>query len=236
MDAPNGDPLTGGPSPADDASSNPTGPEARGASEARGVPGAREVPEARGASPASASTRPDRRIAVLLAIALAATGFIVGFVWLTQPPGHGSSPVPDTIAKGQPAPTIRGTTLDGSTVDLSQLRGHPVVINFWGPSCVPCRDEMPLLAQKAATHAASGLVIVGVLTDDPVEPARQFAAEFGATWQTVIDPDGSIKRAYRVLARPQSYFVDKDGILRSIQIGYLTDADFERQFGLIAGA
>jgi cytochrome c biogenesis protein CcmG/thiol:disulfide interchange protein DsbE len=185
--------------------------------------------------PAVNAPRPDRRIAVLLAVALATTGLIVGFVWLTRPPGHGSTPVPDTIAKGQPAPNIRGTTLDGSTVDLSQLRGHPVVINFWGPSCVPCRDEMPLLAQKSAAHAASGLVVVGVLTDDPVEPARQFAAEFGATWQTVIDPDGSIKRAYHVVGRPQTYFVDANGILRSIQVGPLTDADFERQLGLTAG-
>jgi cytochrome c biogenesis protein CcmG, thiol:disulfide interchange protein DsbE len=181
----------------------------------------------------SATPRPDRRIAVLLAVALATTGLIVGFVWLTRPPGNGSTVVPDTIAKGQPVPDIRGTTLDGSTVDLAQLRGHPVVINFWGPTCVPCREEMPLLAQKVEAHRSSGLVILGVLTDDPVDPARQFAAQYGGTWQTVIDPDGSIKRAYRVLARPQSYFVDREGILRSIQIGYLTDADFERQFGMI---
>jgi cytochrome c biogenesis protein CcmG/thiol:disulfide interchange protein DsbE len=184
--------------------------------------------------PPSGPARPDRRIAVLLAVALAATGLIVGFVWLTRPPG-GSTTVPDTIAKGQPAPAIAGTTLTGTSVDLAQLRGHPVVINFWGPSCVPCREEMPLLAQKASAHGPSGLVILGVLTDDPVEPAREFAAQYGGTWQTVIDPNGSIKRAYRVLARPQSYFVDRDGILRSIQIGYLTDADFERQFALIAG-
>jgi cytochrome c biogenesis protein CcmG/thiol:disulfide interchange protein DsbE len=94
---------------------------------------------------------------------------------------------------------------------------------------------MPLLAQKASAHRASGLVILGVLMDDPVEPAREFEKQYGATWQTVVDPNGSIKAAYRVLARPQSYFVDKDGILRSIQIGYLTDADFERQFAMIGG-
>jgi cytochrome c biogenesis protein CcmG, thiol:disulfide interchange protein DsbE len=199
--------------------------------ESRGEPASEPVGRERpGAPPA----RPDRRIAVLLAIALAATGFIVGFVWLTRPPG-GSTIVPDTIAKGQPVPPIAGTTLSGSSVDLAQLRGHPVVINFWGPSCVPCREEMPLLAQKVAAHGPSGLVILGVLTDDPVDPAREFAAQYGGTWQTVIDPNGSIKRAYRVLARPQSYFVDRGGILRSIQIGYLTDADFERQFALIAG-
>jgi cytochrome c biogenesis protein CcmG/thiol:disulfide interchange protein DsbE len=180
-------------------------------------------------------TRPDRRIAVLLAVALAVTGAFVGFVWLTQPPGHGTV-VPDTIAKGQPVPDIAGTTLDGASVDLAQYRGHPVVINFWGPSCVPCREEMPLLAQKLAAHQGTGLVILGVLMDDPVEPAREFEKEYGATWQTVVDPNGAIKTAYRVLARPQSYFVDKDGILRSIQIGYLTDADFERQLAMIAGA
>ena len=106
------------------------------------------------------------------------------------------------------------------------------MINFWGPSCVPCRDEMPLLAAKAKEHAGDGVVILGVLTDDPVEPARAFAAEFGGTWDTVIDPGAAIKKTYRVLGRPQSFFVDANGILRSIQIGALTDADFERQLGL----
>jgi cytochrome c biogenesis protein CcmG, thiol:disulfide interchange protein DsbE len=184
--------------------------------------------------PSAAPGRPDRRIAVLLAVALAATGLVVGLIWLTRPPGGGTV-VPDTIAKGQPVPNITGTTLDGSTVDLGALRGHPVVVNFWGPSCVPCREEMPLLATKAREHASSGLVILGVLMDDPVDPARAFAAQYGGTWQTVIDPDGSIKKAYRVLARPQSYFIDRNGVLRQIQIGYLTDADFEREFALIAG-
>jgi len=140
-----------------------------------------------------------------------------------------------TVEKGQPVPEFSGTTLAGGSVDLAALRGHPVLINFWGPSCVPCREEMPLLAAKAAEHAAGGLVIVGVLTDDPVEPAREFAAQYGGTWQTVIDPGGAIKKAYRVLGRPQSFFVDAQGVLRSIQIGALTDADFERQLALTTG-
>ena len=93
---------------------------------------------------------------------------------------------------------------------------------------------MPLLADKAEQHAADGLAIVGVLTDDPVEPARTFEKEYGATWPTVEDPDKSIKTDYRVVARPTSYFVDADGVIRSIQQGYLTDADFERQFAKIA--
>jgi cytochrome c biogenesis protein CcmG/thiol:disulfide interchange protein DsbE len=135
---------------------------------------------------------------------------------------------------GERAPAIAGVTLDGAPFDLASLAGHPVLVNFWGPSCVPCRDEFPLLAAKLAQHAADGLAVVGVLTDDPPEPARDFVAQYGASWPTVVDPDKSIKAAYRVAARPQSYFVDGSGVLRSIQIGELTDADFERQYQRIA--
>lgn len=135
---------------------------------------------------------------------------------------------------GEPAPPIVGTTLDGAPFDLGTLRGRPVIINFWGPSCVPCREEFPQFLAKLAQHRADGLAIVGVLTDDPVEPARAFIAEYEATWPTVGDPDKAFKTAYRVAARPQTYFVDRGGILRSIQIGQADDADFERQYANIA--
>lgn len=138
------------------------------------------------------------------------------------------------IGRDLPAPDIGGTTLDGRPLRLSDFRGRPVIVNFWGPSCEPCLREFPLLAAKAAEHAGEGLVIVGVLMGDPPEPARQFVAEFGATWPTVVDPDGSIRAAYRVAARPQTYFIDRDGILRSIQIGEVVEADFERQYARIA--
>jgi cytochrome c biogenesis protein CcmG, thiol:disulfide interchange protein DsbE len=137
-------------------------------------------------------------------------------------------------AVGAPAPGILATTLDGTTFDLASLAGKPVIVNFWGPSCVPCRDEFPLFEAKVAEHAADGLTVVGVLMDDPVEPARDFVARYHAGWPTVVDPDKAIKTAYRVAARPQSYFVDRTGIIRSIQIGELTDADFERQYSRIA--
>ena len=59
-------------------------------------------------------------------------------------------------------------------------------------------------------------------------------SQYGATWPTVVDPDKAIKGAYRVVARPQTYFVDRAGVIRSIQVGELTDADFERQYAKIA--
>ena len=130
---------------------------------------------------------------------------------------------------------MAGTTLDGEPLDLEQFRGRPVVVNFWGPSCVPCRDEFPLLLSKLEQHAEDGLAIVGVLTDDPAEPARAFVEEMGATWPTVIDEGQAIKQSYSVFARPYSFFIDRDGVLRSVQIGEMLDDAFERQYALIAG-
>ena len=147
------------------------------------------------------------------------------------------APRPDSgVAIGARAPAIVGTTLDGAPFDLASLAGKPVIINFWGPSCVPCRDEFPLFKAKLVEHAADGLAIIGILTDDPPQPARDFVTDYHATWPTVVDPDGSLKAAYRVAARPQTYFVDRYGVLRSIQIGELTDTDFERQYARIAAA
>jgi cytochrome c biogenesis protein CcmG/thiol:disulfide interchange protein DsbE len=135
---------------------------------------------------------------------------------------------------GGTAPPIVGTTLDGAPFDLADHAGRPVIVNFWGPSCVPCREEFPLFIEKLTEHANDGLAIVGVLTDDPVEPARRFAADYGATWPTVEDPERALKTAYRVAGRPQTYFVDGGGTIRSIQIGQMLDEDFERQYARIA--
>lgn len=88
--------------------------------------------------------------------------------------------------------------------------------------------------QELEEHAPEGLAIVGVLTDDPVEPARQFVTEYGATWPTVVDPDAALKRAYRVVARPHTWFVDRAGVIRSMQIGGpMTDAEFEHHYARI---
>jgi len=171
-----------------------------------------------------------RSIALLLAVAAVATLAVVAIVAATR-----STVDVGTIERGQPVPRLTGTTLDGVPFDLASLRGHPVVINFWGPSCVPCQTEFPLLAAKVREHGADGLVIVGVLTDDPPDLARTFVADHGATWQTVTDPGAALKTAFHVIGRPQSFFVDRAGILRSIQIGEVQDKDFERQYALISG-
>jgi cytochrome c biogenesis protein CcmG/thiol:disulfide interchange protein DsbE len=171
---------------------------------------------------------PRRPILLALAAAFVTTAIVLAVVTLSRPADSGG------IARDAPAPPVVGETLDGAAFDLAALRGSPVIVNFWGPSCVPCRDEFPLFRAKLAQYADDGLVIVGVLMHDPPEPARTFVEEFEATWPTVLDPNGVIREAYRTLARPTSFFIDRDGVLRSIQIGEVREADFDRQYAQIA--
>jgi cytochrome c biogenesis protein CcmG, thiol:disulfide interchange protein DsbE len=169
---------------------------------------------------------PKRRRPIVFAVAAAAvaTLLLVAAVRLAGP---------TRVVAGQIAPDITGTTLDGTPFRLADLRGHPVIVNFWGPSCVSCRSEFPLFKAKLAEHAADGLQVVGVLMFDTPPEARGFVARFGATWPTVLDPDGHVRTAYQAVARPQTYFIDRDGVLRTIQIGEVVSTEFERQYATI---
>ena len=136
---------------------------------------------------------------------------------------------------GQPAPPITATALDGSTVDLASLRGRPVIVNFWASWCVPCREEFPLFAEKLKELGPrDDLAIVGVLYKDEPELAQRFLDEFGAEWPSVADEDEALASAYRVVAPPQTYFIDSDGVLQGIQIGEVRESDFDTQYARIA--
>jgi cytochrome c biogenesis protein CcmG/thiol:disulfide interchange protein DsbE len=126
---------------------------------------------------------------------------------------------------GKPAPPLAGSTLDGATFDLAAQRGKPVLVNFWASWCGPCREEFPLLEDAAVRHAAEGLVVVGALYKDDPEPAQAFVEEQGATWPTVTDPERAIGQAWKVLAPPQTFFIDREGIIREVQVGQVRDAE-----------
>ena len=148
-------------------------------------------------------------IAVLITL-LAAGGCAGG--------GNAGGGVP---APGKPAPDFQLQTLDGQSISLSSLRGHPVMINFWASWCGPCRAEMPFLQDIASDKdlAARGLVLLGVnLQESPAE-IRKFLDTYGITFTTLLDTQGAVAEAYNVSAIPATYFIDKDGIIRYIKVG-----------------
>lgn len=134
---------------------------------------------------------------------------------------------------GNRAPELGLLDLDGNTVRLADLRGQPVIVNFWASWCGPCIEEFPLISQAAEAHAADGLVVVGVVYQDGAEAARDFMERMGASWATVMDPDGTAAGRYGIIGPPDTFFIDPDGIIVGRQIGQLSANDMERQLGLI---
>jgi cytochrome c biogenesis protein CcmG, thiol:disulfide interchange protein DsbE len=133
---------------------------------------------------------------------------------------------------GQPAPDVALTDLDGNTLRLSELRGQPVIVNFWASWCGPCVEEFPVLERAIARHQADGLAVVGIVFRDNSEAARDFMARMGASWTAAMDPGELTAQSFGVLAPPESFFIDRDGIVRGRQIGQLTANDLERQLAL----
>ena len=99
----------------------------------------------------------------------------------------------------------------GERVGLSDFEGMPVVINFWYPSCPPCRLEMPDFEAASVKHRGD-VVFLGVqlLGLDSVQDGQDFVDEFGITYAIGPDADGSIVIDYNVIGFPTSVFLDRD--------------------------
>jgi len=93
-----------------------------------------------------------------------------------------------------------------------------ILLNFWGSWCVPCRDEIPLLAAYAAS-AAPQATVVGVLYKDAAGPAAAAAEQLGATWANLVDEDGAIAGQIPVNAAPLTLLLNASGEVLDYQVG-----------------
>ena len=125
---------------------------------------------------------------------------------------------------GRPAAAFTLTTFDGAAVDLTQLRGQVVVVNFWASWCVPaCYDEAPSLERAWQAYRERGVVLIGVNIQDKEEPARRFLAQFRHTFPNAPDPSGRVSVDYGVYGVPETFFIDRKGRVRFKQVGAVTD-------------
>lgn len=120
---------------------------------------------------------------------------------------------------GAIAPPFTAQTLRGETVSLDDLRGHPVIINFWATWCGPCRIEMPELQRLYEAHHADGLRILAVNLGEPVDRVAAWRDEFGLTFDLVLDPEREIARRYAFRDPPSTFIIAPDGTITKVFFG-----------------
>jgi len=147
-----------------------------------------------------------------------------GWLWWSRPPEDAlaaeRSPQP---ALNHPAPPFTLTALDGRTFALDELRGQPMVINFWATWCTPCRQEMPML-QSTWERYGDSVWILGVDVGEPEAAVQSFVDEFGLTFPILLDEPMAVAGEYNVRGLPSTFFIDRSGIIRQIYPGELNSA------------
>lgn len=149
---------------------------------------------------------------------------IAALVWGRVPPEAGTGPLPPAPAIGHPAPDFTLSTLDGQMVTLSDLRGKPVILNFWATWCGPCRAEMPELQRVHERLESAGLTVLGVNQAESMEAIARYQQDLGVDFPTAMDSRLGVSRQYLVNSLPTTFFIDREGVIRNLFIGPMTDA------------
>jgi cytochrome c biogenesis protein CcmG/thiol:disulfide interchange protein DsbE len=126
---------------------------------------------------------------------------------------------------GTRAPAFEARDLEGRPVSLEELRGEVVLLNVWATWCAPCLQEMPSMERLHRELGPRGLRVVAVSVDgapgalSPGGDPAEFARDLGLTFSVWHDPSGDVQRAYRTTGVPESFLIDRDGVIQRKVIG-----------------
>ncbi|MEW6240790.1 MAG: TlpA disulfide reductase family protein [Chloroflexota bacterium] len=157
---------------------------------------------------------------IIMLVSLAA-----GILWtvVSRTPSAVGAPLSSSPSprEGFLSPDFTLDALDGSRITLSELRGRVVVVNFWATWCLPCREETPALEKSYELYKNADVVVLGVnLTNqDSVSEVASFAREFELTYPILLDRDGSVGYLYQVNGLPTTFFINREGVIRTVVVG-----------------
>jgi cytochrome c biogenesis protein CcmG/thiol:disulfide interchange protein DsbE len=162
------------------------------------------------------ATRTSRWIIPLAAIPVLA---VLAYGFWTDPRA-----IPSPLV-GRPAAAFSLTTFEAKPVSLESLRGQVVVLNFWASWCFPaCYEEAPVLEAAWRKYRDEGLVVLGVDIQDTEVAGKQFIQKFGLTFPNAPDPKGKVSIDYGVYGVPETFVIDRKGMIRDKKVGALTEA------------
>ena len=160
---------------------------------------------------------------------LTLTFFVLWALYLLMAPNASGQTRGAGIPVGQKAPDFELQTVDGKSMKLSDLKGKPVMLNFFATWCPPCRAEMPVLQEVYKEYEAQGFVILAVNLNESELVLKSFREKLGLTFPIVIDKDDRVSRLYDIVPLPTSYFVDKNGVVQGKWTGEVRSKDQLKQ-------
>ncbi|HUR17618.1 MAG TPA: TlpA disulfide reductase family protein [Acidimicrobiales bacterium] len=173
--------------------------------------------------PGRPAPRPRWRWPALLA------ALTVGLVVAVVGYGPGDSPV-NRSSGGRMAPAFAVPDLrdESRTIELEQLRGHPVVLNFWASWCVPCRKELPAF-QAVYSRMGDQLTFLGMNHQDSRDDAVALLRKTGVQYQSGFDPRGRIAQAYALYGMPTTVFISAGGRILATRTGEMSESQLADQ-------
>jgi peroxiredoxin len=125
----------------------------------------------------------------------------------------------ESDASGNQAPLV---DVNGNPIRLADLRGKAVWINFWASWCPPCQQETPILRDVSDLYRDRGVVLVAIQVQETADAGRRYAQRYDLRYTIGADVTGSVFRAYRVYGLPTQFFIDANGVIRSVVQGPLS--------------
>ncbi len=118
------------------------------------------------------------------------------------------------IEDNLPAPDFTFPGLDGKKVSLSDYKGKVVLVNIWATWCPPCVAEMPSMEKLYNKFKGENFELLAVSIDAPgLKAVAPFMKKHKLTFPALIDPEGTVKAVYGLTGVPESFIIDKQGIL-----------------------
>jgi thiol-disulfide isomerase/thioredoxin len=167
-----------------------------------------------------ATPAPQASLAVASPVASASSSASAGSSAVASGPVPSASGVAAGLFHvGEIAPPLVVPQVGGGTIDIANLRGKPVWVNFMGTYCPPCQDEFPLMNGFATRYASAGLVILAIDVKEDEGTVAAFADRLNATFPLGLDADGAASKRWDAIALPVHFWIDKEGIVRAGALG-----------------
>lgn len=196
--------------------------------------------EDEGLSPVQAPVKPEvvgrkrssgkRRVVVFVVVSLVCVGLLVLLGSQLLVPAQNSANAGSSPLIGRPAPDFTLPALSAQpapAIRLASLKGKPVMINFWASWCVPCQREAPLLQATWQRMQSQGIVFIGIDFQDDRTQALNFLRTYGITYPNVVDGSGSTAINYGLTGIPETFFLNRQGVIVSKLIGEMTQQAFQ---------